>query len=637
MRLVACLLLIALPAFPQLLTDDSHLIAQGFDSAPGTRQQNDFFGVEMIGGDFNGDGYSDLAVAGTGDPNGRDRGTVIVFPGGPSGVMPEQAVEFVQGAGGLDGNDENSDNFGFSLAAGDFDNDGYWDLAIGVPGEDGARGVVQVLYGTPNGLDGSRDQVWDQDPLEGSGRDTNDVFGFSVAVGDFNDDGFDDLAVGSPGESNAGGVLHAIYGSRSGLTASGNQSWRQDADGIQGNREQFDRFGDALATGDFNGDGSDDLAVGVPGEDGGDGGCQIIFGSRGGGLRSDGNLFFKQGRDGVPDDDENEDRWCSFLTAGDFNADGFDDLAVSSINEDSERGIVIVLPGSSGGPTSSGSVAWRQGESGLQDEREGGDRFGSALIAGDFNADGYEDLAIGVRGEDGNRGIVQVIYGSSSGLDVQGNQLFQEGFEGMAGEARSSDDFGFALAAGNFGFDAAQDLAVGAPNEENGEGRGTSIPDLRLRAQRRGRGPERPLRHRSLLQLHPVGLRAELRPRGYGRARRARQRSARDERRRCLRRDGRPAHRASSRHSRGRSTSRPMSRRISARSSPPSISNCDTPNERRSSADPADGQRRVAGVLLLHGNEQRGRGHREQHRRAVRISRSASPAQLCDVLKSAMS
>ncbi len=474
MRAVVCLLAVSLPAFSQLLTEDSHLIAQGFDGAPGERDRSEFFGEEMASGDFNGDGYDDLAVAATGDPDGRFRGVVTVFPGGPFGLIPDQAVDYRQGAGGLDGNDENNDTFGSALAAGDFDRDGYWDLAVGVPREDGARGVVQVLYGTPDGLNGDRDQVWDQNQLEGSGRDANDFFGNALTVGDFNDDGFHDLAVGSPGESSAGGVIHVIYGSNTGLTGNGNQRWRQDADGIEGNREQFDLFGSALQAGDFNGDGADDLAVGVPGEDGGDGGCAVLFGSRGGGLLSAGNLFFKQGENGLPDDDENEDAFASILGAGDFNRDGFDELAIVSINEDNGRGIVVVLPGSSGGPSGNGSVAWRQGENGLQDQRESGDRFGSDLVTGDFDADGYPDLAIGARGEDDNRGIVQVLYGSPSGLSADGNQLFQEGFEGLAGDARPSDDFGFALAAGNFGFDAAQDLAVGAPNEESNEGRGTA-------------------------------------------------------------------------------------------------------------------------------------------------------------------
>ena len=468
------LLLATGPSPAQLLTSDSHLLAQGFDGAPGDRETNDLFGEELAAGDFNGDGYSDVAVAATGDDNGQGRGTVMVFPGGPGGLVPEEAVEYRQGVNGLDGNDERNDQFGYALAPGDFDNDGYWDLAVGVPGEEGGEGIVQVLYGSDRGLTGDRDQVWNQGDLAGSGPGIGDFFGSALTAGDFNADGFVDLAVGSYGESTGAGVVHAIYGSAGGLTASGNQRWRQGADDLESNREAQDLFGFELAAGDFNGDGADDLAIGVPGEDSGDGACAVLFGGPGGGLRSAGNLLFKQGERGLPDDDEREDNFAQVLAAGDFNGDGFDELAIAALGEDGARGVVIVLPGSSGGPTGSGSVAWRQGQGGLLDEQSGGDVFGSDMIAGDFNGDGFQDLAVGARGEDGNRGIVQVIYGSASGLTANGNQLFQEGFEGMAGNAQPSDDFGNALAVGNFGFDAAQDLVVGARNEEGGEGRGTA-------------------------------------------------------------------------------------------------------------------------------------------------------------------
>ncbi|MEZ5366026.1 MAG: FG-GAP-like repeat-containing protein [Bryobacterales bacterium] len=323
-----------------------------------------------------------------------------------------------------------------------------------------------------DGLTGDRDQVWDQSDLAGSGRDPFDFFGNSVAVGDFNGDGFDDLVVGSPGEAQNAGVVHAMFGSPSGLTTNGNQRWRQDADGIQGNRENNDLFGFELATGDFNGDGNDDLAVGVPGEDN-NGGVAVLFGTSGGGLRGDGNLFLAQGENGIPDRRERNDAFGSVLATGDFNGDGYAELAIASINEDNGRGVVIVLPGSSSGPTGNGSVDWRQGSNGLQDSQNDGDRFGTSLVAGDFNGDGYQDMAVGARGEDNNRGIVQVIYGSGSGLTADGNQLFTEGFEGLAGEANSGDDFGTALAAGNFGFDAAQDLAIGAPREEGNQDRGS--------------------------------------------------------------------------------------------------------------------------------------------------------------------
>src|SRR5262245_54731095 len=108
----------------------------------------------------------------------------------------------------------------------------------------------------------------------------------------------------------------------------------------------------------------------------------------------------------------------------DFNGDGRDDLAVGAPDEDlgtaSDAGAVIVIYGSSGGLTSTNSQVWTQESTLVPDVAEPGDRFGESLVAGDFDGDGFADLAIGVPGESfgvaGQAGAVNVIYGSPSGL-----------------------------------------------------------------------------------------------------------------------------------------------------------------------------------------------------------------------------
>jgi FG-GAP repeat len=83
---------------------------------------------------------------------------------------------------------------------------------------------------------------------------------------DFNDDGFADLAVGVVGENlgaiSNGGAVNVLYGSATGLTGAGSQLFTQDSSGVPGVAEPGDGFGDALAVGDFDGDGFADLAVG---------------------------------------------------------------------------------------------------------------------------------------------------------------------------------------------------------------------------------------------------------------------------------------------------------------------------------------------------------------------------------------
>jgi hypothetical protein len=114
----------------------------------------------------------------------------------------------------------------------DFNNDGAADLAIGVPFEFvGAvqdAGAVNVLYGSAGGLQGPGSQFFTQDTAGVPGTaDPQDNLGFGLATGDFNRDGFADLAIGVPGEDigtiGSAGAVIALYGSAGGLTTTGAQ------------------------------------------------------------------------------------------------------------------------------------------------------------------------------------------------------------------------------------------------------------------------------------------------------------------------------------------------------------------------------------------------------------------------------
>jgi len=92
---------------------------------------------------------------------------------------------------------------------------------------------------------------------------------------DFNNDGFDDMAVGNPGKDVFGhadaGTVSVIYGSASRLSASNSQQWYLDSPGIVGKARTgvgiTEQFGRSLGVGDFNNDGFNDMAVGNPGKD----------------------------------------------------------------------------------------------------------------------------------------------------------------------------------------------------------------------------------------------------------------------------------------------------------------------------------------------------------------------------------
>ena len=147
----------------------------------------------------------------------------------------------------------------------DFNGDGYADLAVGAPLNGSAEGVVNVMPGSAGGLLGKSSSTWTQATSGIVGTRGKDRFGTAPASDDFNSDGFADLAVGAPtdvGKSPGTGSVNVIYGSSAGLTSAGNQYWQ--AGSTDGLPASGDRFGIALAAGDFDGDGYPDLAIGEP-------------------------------------------------------------------------------------------------------------------------------------------------------------------------------------------------------------------------------------------------------------------------------------------------------------------------------------------------------------------------------------
>lgn len=148
------------------------------------------------------------------------------------------------------------------------------DLAIGVPFEDSSEtdnGALVVLYsGGSSGIQTSSpaDQYFDQDfgNLEGT-ADSGDAFGNGLAIGRFNNDGYDDLAVSVPGESAGGGAVQLVLGGSNGLSGTNDILLDQDSTGIAGVVESDDQFGWCVGYGDYNDDGVGDLAVCIPNED----------------------------------------------------------------------------------------------------------------------------------------------------------------------------------------------------------------------------------------------------------------------------------------------------------------------------------------------------------------------------------
>ncbi|MDH3217263.1 MAG: FG-GAP-like repeat-containing protein [Candidatus Krumholzibacteria bacterium] len=307
-----------------------------------------------------------------------------------------------------------------------------------------------------------------------------DFFGKAVAgLGDLDNDGFEDIAVGVQFDDDGGqdrGAVWVLFLNGDGTV----KSYQKISDGQggfpAGSLSNRDRFGAALAALDVNRDGVTDLAVGAFGDsdNGPDhGAVWVLFLNNGGTVDSAQKINESQG--GFSGSLSDGALFGAAVGAmEDLDGDGVPELVACSLLDDdggTDRGAVWVLfLNSDGTVKNEQKISDTQG--GFAGMLENDDRFGSAIaVLGDLDGDGVNELAVSaIRDDDGgqDRGAIYVLFMNNDGT-VSSFQKISSTQGGFSGSLTDDDSFGASIAPmGDLDADGMLDMAVGAHKSDAG-------------------------------------------------------------------------------------------------------------------------------------------------------------------------
>jgi hypothetical protein len=329
------------------------------------------------------------------------------------------------------------------LAVADMDGDGTGDLVVGSYLYDELGGAVSLVYGPASG------SVLLEDAVTVGAMSADDSFGFDVGAGDADGDGFDDLLVGAMHQS-----PNATYLFLGPVTS---DRGPEEADAVLTNRSGDDERLDLLVTGDHDGDGAADIAIGSAddGDSEGAGAVYVAPGATIGRLavsRSDATYVYDYGG-----------RCCYEVGAavadlGDVGGDGISDLAIGAPRLNPGGFVFVVEGGSAPGRYAVADVA--------SATMEGDSNLGGSLQAVDYDGDGAMDLI--AQDDPTDRPVVVAWLGPFIGSldDTDATASWEWA------SAESATSLGDSFAAEDFDGDGETDLIIGAVGNYNGNNAG---------------------------------------------------------------------------------------------------------------------------------------------------------------------
>ena len=423
-----------------------------------------FPGITALG-DVNNDGIDDFAI---GDPSSDDLAgrTYIIF-GTTSPIGPTFDVTTLNGTNGfsIEGvfsffdpviQAQYGDRSGWSIDGGDINGDGINDIIIGAVRADEDNSATDPSGPTPGGSSGEAYVIFGQDTsvtafaanfqlssLNGSNGFTLTDFqngtqaGFSVAnIGDINNDGIEDLAVGAPYADEPGtgtqgwlnGLTYIVFGSTTPFSATFDITTLNGANGFVAtafSNNAFQYSGTSVeAAGDINNDGIDDFVIGAPGFDiNGDAGKSFIVFGTATPFSATFDLNSLNGTNGfVVEGNHVGAAMGRTASTGDFNGDGIDDLIIGGGGGDPNTGVnsegqsVVIFGSSSPFAATLDSSTFTGAEGFVINGIDFAEHAGVIVSsAGDVNGDGFDDILVGTGGSPQNDADSYFIFGSVSG------------------------------------------------------------------------------------------------------------------------------------------------------------------------------------------------------------------------------